>query len=65
MARFFEQLLDRGALNDPSGIHHVHLIADLRDHRQIMRDKEKRQITAPLQLFEQSEHTASNKDIQR
>ncbi len=64
MQRCSVELLARGVLNDLAKVHHNHTVADVFDHREIMRDEQVGQIELALQLGEQIYYLGLNRNIE-
>ena len=65
MLRSVEDLLARTDLDDPPQIHHRDAVADMADHREIMRDEQIGEPELVLQVFEQVDHLRLDRDVER
>ena len=65
MLRIGEQVVDVGALDDPAGIHHQHLVGDLGDDAEIMGDDQDRHAEPLLQVAQQVEDLGLDGDVER
>ncbi len=65
MARRGEQLVDRRMLRDPAGVHHEHVVAELRDDAQVVRDEQHRHAVLVLQRAQQLEDLRLHGDVER
>ena len=52
-------------LDDPAQVHHRHLIGEVLDHRQVVRDEQVRDVQLVLQVVEQIEDLRLNRNVQR
>jgi hypothetical protein len=64
VARLREQLVHRGLLHDPPQIHHQRALAQVPDHRQIVRDEHQGQPLLALQLGQQVEHLRLHRGVE-
>src|SRR5206468_1968753 len=60
-----EQRASRGELHDPAEVHHGDTMADMFDHREIVRDKKVREIELALEIDEQVDDLSLYRDIER
>jgi len=65
MARVGKDLLLRPFLHAAAEIHHHHLIGNVFDHRQVVRDKDVRQPQFLLQIHHQVQHLRTHGNVQR
>ena len=65
MVRLAEKRLRRGPLHHPSRVHHRNLVAELRHHRNVMRDQQHRQIQLILQVLQDLQDLMLHDHIQR
>ncbi len=63
MQRIVEQLGDLGPLDDLAGVHHAHLLGDLCDHAQVMRDQQDAHAGLGLQLAQEIEDLRLNRHV--
>mmetsp|Transcript_22890 Transcript_22890/g.38351 ORF Transcript_22890/g.38351 Transcript_22890/m.38351 type:complete len:434 (+) Transcript_22890:3121-4422(+) len=65
MLRVLEHAGARAQFDDPTQIHHTHMVADAFDHGHIVADKEERQTHLGLQFHHQVQHLRLHRHIQR
>jgi len=65
MARTVKQLKDIGLLHRPAGVHHHHLVAQLRHHTKVVSDEDDGHARLGLQLFHQLQDLGLDGHIQR
>ena len=65
MARRFQHLLDRAALDDAAGIHDGHAVGQLGDHAQVVSDPDQRGVVLTADLLHAVEDLALDGDVQR
>src|SRR5438093_3451743 len=65
MLRAPEQRASRSELDDPAEVHHGDTMADVLDHREIVRDKKVRQVELALEIDEQVDDLGLHRDIER
>ena len=65
MRRRFEQGLGRGALADPSILHHHDAVAHLAHDREVVADEEDRKAGSVAQVLEQVQHLRLHRDVER
>ncbi len=51
--------------HDPAQVHHGHAMADVPDHRQVVRDEQDREAEVALELGEQVQHLRLHGHVQR
>ena len=59
------QLFGRRQLDDAAEVHHRHAVADVLDHRQVVRDEQVGQPELGLQVLEQVEHLGLDRHVER
>ena len=65
MPRGVVERLDAGGLHDLTGVHHGTAVAELGDHRQVMRDEDQRKPEVAAECVEQLEDLRLHHHIQR
>ena len=58
-----EQVVHIGALDDPAGIHHQHLVGDLGDDAEVVGNDQDRHAEPLLQVAQQVEDLGLNGDV--
>ena len=64
MLRAPKQRASRGELHDPAEIHHGDTVADMFDHREIVRDEKVRQVELALEIDEQVDNLSLDRNIE-
>ena len=65
MTRPAEQLVRRRRFDQPSQIHHRDMVADMRDHAQIVADEQEGYAEIALEALEQVEYVGLDRDVER
>ena len=65
MARLLHQLAGRTDLDAPTAVHHEDSIGNLADHSEVVADQDHGKLIIRLDLFDQVEDLALDRDIER
>src|SRR5687768_12964158 len=65
MLRVIVQFVGRPDLDDLAEVHHGHAVADMPDHREVVRDEQVRQVEFSLKIFQQVDDLRLNGHVQR
>ena len=65
VTRTDEEIRRRPVLNDLTGVHHRHVIGDIGDHAEVVRDEDHRHVFLALQPVQQLDDLRLCRDIER